>query len=358
MDPITAVGFATSIVQLIGVAKSITSTVRQIRQSASGLPKEAEEFRNLAKNINISLAIIIKPGADTKIDDVFRNYATDLQNHVKIYVEELDKLKVNSSDTGWRLWRAAIKAWWNSSQMEESTTLIHRMGSQVTMHIISVYLPAMDSKLGGIHDQTKRTETRLAKDMEHLLETVKDVQGGQKDGNELLKATKQWFADQETIEKQQRCLRALYFPELEYRQAEVESAHVKTFEWVMEEAVDNKVDLETETDTLGHCHKPKIRTWLGSPDSEKNVFWISGKPGAGKSTLMKYVATHPDLPRHLGNWVGFQKLIIARYFFWNHGVPLQRSIEGLLRSLLFQILRFHPHLISETFTDQDWDMGG
>lgn len=353
MEPFAAVGFVTSIIQLIGVADSITSTVREIRQSASGLPREAEKFRNLATSICRDIDIIVKPSVNSKIDDAFRNYATDLRRHVQDYLTELDRLKVRSPGTWWQPWRAAIKAWWNSRQMEESMTLIHRMGGQVTMHVVNVYLPAMSLQLDDINAQATQAEKRLAKEMEHLLEAVKEVQGRQKDGIELLKATKQWFADQETMERQRRCLRALYFTEIGDRQADVKSAHQKTFKWILEEAVD-----ETATDKTEHYQQPKLRTWLESTDIKHNIFWISGKPGGGKSTLMKFIATHSDLPKHLENWVGSQKLIIARYFFWNEGIPLQRSIEGLLRSLLYQILGSHRDLIFEAFPGRDWDLGG
>lgn len=67
---------------------------------------------------------------------------------------------------------------------------------------------------------------------------------------------------------------------------------------------------------------------------------------------MKFIADHRDVSRHLkgSEWVGSSKLIVASYFFWNAAKdPSQKSQAGLLRSILYQILRQYPDLISAAF---------
>jgi hypothetical protein len=63
---------------------------------------------------------------------------------------------------------------------------------------------------------------------------------------------------------------------------------------------------------------------------------------------MKYVCDHSTTREALQSWAGSQKLITASYFFWNSGLPMQKSQIGLLRSLLYQILLECPSLIPET----------
>ena len=41
------------------------------------------------------------------------------------------------------------------------------------------------------------------------------------------------------------------------------------------------------------------------------------------------------------------QLVMASFYFWNSGHQMQRKQEGLLQSLLFQILRQCPQLIPE-----------
>ncbi|KAK3382493.1 hypothetical protein B0T24DRAFT_661196 [Lasiosphaeria ovina] len=60
---------------------------------------------------------------------------------------------------------------------------------------------------------------------------------------------------------------------------------------------------------------------------------------------------------HLQSQVG--KLVLAKFYFWNSGTRLQKSQEGLLQSLLFEILRQCPELghhfwaKSQTFLDTE-----
>lgn len=65
---------------------------------------------------------------------------------------------------------------------------------------------------------------------------------------------------------------------------------------------------------------------------------IRGKPGSGKSTFMKYIAQHRTTMDALEIWREGKKLLIGKFYFWNSGDELQRSQEGLLRSLLYGLL--------------------
>ena len=65
---------------------------------------------------------------------------------------------------------------------------------------------------------------------------------------------------------------------------------------------------------------------------------------------MKFLCHHQKTKGHLATWAGNDEVIIAEYFFWNAGKnDLQKSQEGLLRSLLYQILRQCPEYIRLAF---------
>ncbi|KAF5972356.1 heterokaryon incompatibility protein het-E-1 [Fusarium coicis] len=92
-----------------------------------------------------------------------------------------------------------------------------------------------------------------------------------------------------------------------------------------------------------------FKEWLASDSS---LYWITGKPGSGKSTLMKYLlqpiggsSNENRCSEYLQQWVGDQKLTIATFHFWAIGSDIQASKEGLLRTLLFQLFRAHPDVI-------------
>jgi hypothetical protein len=74
------------------------------------------------------------------------------------------------------------------------------------------------------------------------------------------------------------------------------------------------------------------------------IFWISGKPGSGKSTLMKFLLNNPRTEELIHNWKSKSSQIIANFFFHHRGTLLQKSMDGLMRSLLSQLLEREPAL--------------
>jgi len=115
-------------------------------------------------------------------------------------------------------------------------------------------------------------------------------------------------------------LEALKFDAMGSRTATVGPAHAETCTWIVEAA--EYVKWRDESFRSEH----------------HGVLWIKGKPGSGKSTLMKY-ALGIAQERSCGE-------TIVSFFFNARGQPLESSAEGMYRSLLCQILTKLPHLYS------------
>jgi hypothetical protein len=76
-----------------------------------------------------------------------------------------------------------------------------------------------------------------------------------------------------------------------------------------------------------------FRNWLNASNA---MFWVQGKPGAGKSVLMKYLLTDQDglLRKHLQDVSHIMK---AGYFFRETREHEERCANGMLRTILVQI---------------------
>jgi hypothetical protein len=61
---------------------------------------------------------------------------------------------------------------------------------------------------------------------------------------------------------------------------------------------------------------------------------------------MKYLDDHTSTNRNLKEWSGGARLVKASHYFWISGTPMQKSLSGLLQSLLFDILNACPELVS------------
>jgi hypothetical protein len=68
--------------------------------------------------------------------------------------------------------------------------------------------------------------------------------------------------------------------------------------------------------------------------SQPNIYWITGKAGCGKSTLMKYIYDNPITQQHLKTWASELPVVTVPFFFWNSGTTMQNSRFGLVLSLL------------------------
>ncbi|KXX72930.1 Vegetative incompatibility protein HET-E-1 [Madurella mycetomatis] len=133
------------------------------------------------------------------------------------------------------------------------------------------------------------------------------------------------------LQEERAILNSLKFPVMLDREEDISVAEKRTFGWIFE---------DPKPDDLPWSN---FRAWLRGDDP---LYWITGKAGSGKSTLMKYIFCHPRTRREISLWAtSAQPLIIAGFFFWNTGSPMQKTQQGLFRSLLYQILSNHRELI-------------
>ncbi|KAK2590661.1 hypothetical protein QQS21_011661 [Conoideocrella luteorostrata] len=116
-------------------------------------------------------------------------------------------------------------------------------------------------------------------------------------------------------------LSSLRFSTINNRQKSIKDAHAKTCEWLLD--TDQYLD------------------WLDSNKLEEHLgfLWIKGKPGAGKSTLMNYVFIKA-LEKRADNTA------VVSFFFNARGDNLEKTMIGMYRSLLLQLLEKHPKLQS------------
>ncbi|KAF5543826.1 hypothetical protein FMEXI_6885 [Fusarium mexicanum] len=126
-------------------------------------------------------------------------------------------------------------------------------------------------------------------------------------------------------------LKRLWFRKIHERRETVADAHLNTLKWALYPPKD-------ET----HWHD--LSKWLRKPSTHE-AYWISGKAGIGKSTLMKYLYYSDRTRKLLKEWSHPRMCMVADFFFFDLGTEEQKSFEGLSRALLYQLLEPKPSLI-------------
>jgi hypothetical protein len=158
-----------------------------------------------------------------------------------------------------------------------------------------------------------------------------------------------WARKSMLLLKEQNILDSLSFENMDLRRNSISRAHSNTFKWLLK-PYDSTSELlkpyestpELRLSPL-HMHSTFIQ-WLQHSD---DTYWIGGKPGSGKSTMMKYILDEKKTAENLKKWSRGENLYIAGYFFWHRGSKIQRSQQGLLQSLLFTVLEATPGLAGE-----------
>jgi PGAP1-like protein len=120
------------------------------------------------------------------------------------------------------------------------------------------------------------------------------------------------------------CLQSLDIEDARSRLRGVKDAYSGTYRWIF--------------------HKETGFTDFLSGKQNSPVFWIQGLPGSGKSTAMKFALKHETVLESL-QYYSPQSWVIASYFFHDRGTKkIQKSIEGFLQEVLYQVLRTGKHL--------------
>ncbi|KAF5698322.1 ankyrin protein 3 [Fusarium globosum] len=121
-------------------------------------------------------------------------------------------------------------------------------------------------------------------------------------------------------ERHEEILKSLNFEEIDVRKSIIKAAHSKTCRWFLKH--------------------PDYLSWIDPLQipEHRGFLWIRGKPGAGKSTIMKfiYLESKKKDRKH--------QSLTTSFFFNARGEMLEKTVSGMYRSLLLQLFHGFPDL--------------
>lgn len=120
------------------------------------------------------------------------------------------------------------------------------------------------------------------------------------------------------IAQRQMYVESMEFDQIDVRYSTIREAHLKTCKWLLS--------------------RPEYQDWLNPAKflEHRGLLWIKGKPGTGKSTIMKFVLANAKN--------SMPEATIVSFFFNARGDRLEKSTLGMYRSLLTQVLQKLPDL--------------
>ncbi|KAH8898808.1 hypothetical protein GQ53DRAFT_602847, partial [Thozetella sp. PMI_491] len=336
MEPLAALSLASSVMQLISFSREVIDVARQVHKAGSvdhDLTDRATALADLAASVRRSLPPVQPTGASLPQKELLEaaqkcgDSATDLCTEVA---------KVNASwgkGSATRSVITSLKTIWKRRNLEKAEkTMLHwqRVMDSGLLHRICSTTEAQALRNQGDFDKLDETLRRMIEEVarghakivqaaaaesaaiqSHVTVEISKSQGL------LSKELNGLRLDAAAEAQREKLLKSLKFDLMNERENLIADSHSETFKWIYLPPSDSRPWND-------------FAEWLGS---DQKLYWISGKPGSGKSTLMKFLV-HGEQTRQLLK----PDTIILAYYLWSPGHSMQRSVRGLLSTLCHQVL--------------------
>ncbi|KAL8647838.1 MAG: hypothetical protein Q9226_006265 [Calogaya cf. arnoldii] len=359
MEALAVLGLVANIVQLVDAAgnaftvcREIYTLGRSIEDTSLAFTSEQlhEAYGHLSKSLN-NTAIPIGSGIN------LMSLATQCCETAKTLQEELDALRKPPGSGV----RATIKKAWLKKQ---KTKAIRKL-----KFALSEYEKALDTKilidvrqtLGTLDAKQEGQSKQLGQQLSQLSSDLKACQMGfagqlSSEIDRYVTASeaqhevtrdhvKTHITDLnrshiEQLSKQRRqqhdqqqhdqFLHSLWFREIHTRINDIADSHSRTLHWIFEDNATRPWD--------SFC------SWLQAND---RLYWINGKPGSGKSTLMKFLINDPRTRDLLAKGSSSKSPLVVGFYFWLSGSEMQRSFKGFLCSIIHQLVHEDRRLVTK-----------
>ncbi|KAF2681607.1 hypothetical protein K458DRAFT_391569 [Lentithecium fluviatile CBS 122367] len=369
MEALAAVGLASNVVQFVDFAgKIVSQTIRIYRERprdpaiddsdeeapSSHLEKITSDLEQFNKHLTQSLDTCDpNPAKLSSSDKEIVRICRECQKITDSLLAALRKLRRTNKKL-WSSFVAALRTVWSEGEINELRQTLDSYRQQITLHILASVREEIrslqqmrterDENLLTTVEETRSTVQALLRATsirgewkEEVIEAMHDDYKHNGTSNYLRASPAVGMESQLNDEDSRRFNEGLLgwirFTELDNRHEKISVAYEQTFEWIFHNPPNNEWS--------------DFTSWLR--DDHEQLYWMTGKPAAGKSTMMKFIYSDPRTKKYLRHWAKGKQLIFCAFYFWNSGTQMQVSEEGLARTLLHSALSQAPNLWSRLF---------
>jgi hypothetical protein len=401
-EAVAALGVAAAAVQFFDFSLKTLSLCKQIRDSEKGVAQANQELESCMKklkeifeelNPNVNLTVANRPITKARQDCV-------------AVIGDLEKLlhdvKLKSSDKKFSAVKAAFRVMKGKRRIEvlqnklseaqrrflaavsmetknDVAQLLEEQG-KINDTMQNTILPELlkthaSSTSGHAKTHKKLEDTGIASSSAHktthsmLANVQRDQKASGKQTSTMQSALSgeiaqiesradKTYSTAQTTTNHKAFLDSLWYAEIFDRQQTIKPPSFDTFEWIFDDSIlpEDISKLPSESDRVREMMRGSFARWLRD---DERLFWISGKVGSGKSSLMSLIQDDPRTGQALAGWTQGRRLHTFSFYFWRPGSPLQRRIHGLLRSLLYQLVKAKPTVVDlisslRPVTQSDW----
>ncbi|KAL8857196.1 MAG: hypothetical protein Q9178_006251 [Gyalolechia marmorata] len=341
MDPVAGISLTAAVLHLLKFGIDTVTTIREVyEQGVIGrydvLNDTTRHLEECTQSLQQSLQNSNPPSsALAKEDKELLDLGRKCERCAQELLYQLRKLKLQSQPRSSVLdaMKGVARAVWKKDKIEKvdkqlktyqstlDTSLLLRLGKRFDVqslrtnesfasldgkvqHVINCLVESRTSLTALIVDDSERTRSHTTAQIQHL---------------EQLQINDRLYDE---------VIKSLFYPDIFSRQEQVDYAFdglEDSYEWIFQGPRTREMPLWND-----------FAAWL---NTGQGMYWINGKAGSGKSTLMNYICQHHLKQKFLAGWSVDGQLLTPTYFFWAAGSRLQKSVDGLLRSLIYQMLK-------------------
>ncbi|KAI0858200.1 hypothetical protein F4860DRAFT_322450 [Xylaria cubensis] len=355
MDPIIALGLASAVCQFVQFSSSLVKGTTKLYQSREDKSKENEVLEDIYGNLQ-QLSTSLKTADSFDKTDLaehhneLRKIAEGCWADSELLLSLVSKLKLKTGrPRWWASFNVALNEVLAQREIRQLKERIEERERVMTLQLVNISRTSIVAIGGQI--QTLILETRshssllrqqaseLKREMTVIDDEIKNLQRGHDCGSRKQNDVDRLSADllnlclrTKRLAKEEKILHSLNFDQRPVRHDNITDAHEKTLSWVLERSPRWPEGFSEEEPPAG---TGIVLKWL---ESGHGIFWISGKAGSGKSTVMKFIANHESTKTALSKWAAPNDLVIGSHYFWSTGTTEQKSLQGMLRSLLHDFI--------------------
>lgn len=322
MEPLAALSVAANVIQLVDYGTRLIRNIHQLHQD--GQVSEDIDLQMVTKDLRDINGRLQTSAEQRRDQHSFKRDKSALVHLVqgcnKVTEEMIGRLSKLSGakHKSWDSFRLALKSLWTRKEIEAIAARLESYRDQLVLRILvdlrddvkSLSLD-FDTRLESLQKENKAIITNILNDhatitneLRHSVAAINQFQTDRSylSASNCTASASSWsemrYHDTTRISKshfenaisqaglpgpltlQTRLMRWLQFRMMHVRHDEVHKAHKKTFRWIFQERRDQKQERQWSD----------LVEWL---ESFSSCYWINGKAGSGKSTLMKYIVDHP-----------------------------------------------------------------
>ncbi|KAI0473750.1 hypothetical protein GGR56DRAFT_648805 [Xylariaceae sp. FL0804] len=386
-EAIATLGLVCSVMQVLDFSKEVFELLQDVARDGSpdsDLASNAAHLKALTASIQDELGRYdpVAPrvsGPKAIVEDSRRetdriglkNLASDLARNADRLADAVSRVTVTASSSRWERVKAVSK--YKLKYQRRIASL--QQSIKATQGVMDTeFLSRVCSSTQASHARTQERFNELDQTLRHFIEgwaegkrTMSDLISTEAQETRDLVSTEAELTrgrvdqistalDQEASRRRldeitKRLLSTLWFPEMNERENGMEEPSEQTVDYIFHSVQEDQ------------WSRPITISFVDWVKSDQKLYWISGKPGSGKSTLVRFLARHYQTKKHLLEWR--PSPCILRFFFFELGKNLlQKQLRGCLRTLLYQTLNRSPDVLEELIqprpelesktSDHDW----